>query len=145
MKKQRLRIILSKFTNNSFRKEIVISNKPKSNRPERVAKEIRVILSEILSRSELKDPILFDKTIIISEVTITNDLSSAKVYIYPWDIKIDESILLKTLKKHVPFFRHQLAKKLRIKVIANLIFIIDKQLDKIQEVENLFKNIAIED
>lgn len=124
-----------------FNNQIVKNNKTVSNRPDRVAKEIKVILSDIFAKSQIRDPLLFDKMILISDVFITSDLSLAKIYISPWNMDTDESLLIKTLNKHIPFFRHKIAKALRIKVIPNLIFKIDYQFDKIEEANNLFKLI----
>ncbi len=127
-----------------FNNEIVKNNKNTSNRPNRVAKEIKVILSDLFSKSQIKDPLLFDKMILISDVFIASDLSLAKVYISPWDVSIDKKLLIKTLNKHIPFFRSKIAKALKIKVIPNLIFILDNQFDKIDESREMFKLIESE-
>ncbi|MFL1780585.1 30S ribosome-binding factor A [Candidatus Hepatincolaceae symbiont of Richtersius coronifer] len=67
-----------------FNKEIIKSGRERSNRPMRVGKEIKNILSDLFTKTQIKDPILFDKIIIISEVVVSPDLSHAKVYVFPW-------------------------------------------------------------
>lgn len=124
-----------------FNNQIIKNNKATSNRPDRVAKEIKVILSDIFAKSQIRDPLLFDKMILISEVFITSDLSLAKIYISPWEMDIDSKLLLKTLNKHIPFFRHKITKALKIKVIPNLIFLMDDQFDKMDEAREMFKLI----
>lgn len=124
-----------------FNNQIIKNNKATSNRPDRVAKEIKVILSDIFAKSQIRDPLLFDKVILISEVFITNDLSLAKVYISPWSVDIDKKVLIKTLNKLIPFFRHKITKALKIKVIPNLVFLMDDQFDKMDEAREMFKLI----
>ena len=54
---------------------------------------------------------------------------------------IDKKLLIKTLNKLTPFFRHKITKALKIKVIPNLIFAIDDQFDKMDEAREMFKQI----
>ncbi len=129
------------MTKHIFNNQIIKNNKAKSNRPDRVAKEIKVILSDIFAKSQIRDPLLFDKIILITDVVITGDLSLARVYISPWSMDIDKKLLIKTLNKLIPFFRHKITKTLKIKVIPNLVFAIDDQFDKMDEAREMFKQI----
>ncbi len=129
------------MTKHIFNNQIIKNNKAKSNRPDRVAKEIKVILSDIFAKSQIRDPLLFDKIILITDVVITGDLSLASVYISPWSMDIDKKLLIKTLNKLIPFFRHKITKTLKIKVIPNLVFAIDDQFDKMDEAREMFKQI----
>ncbi|MDR2007695.1 MAG: ribosome-binding factor A [Alphaproteobacteria bacterium] len=125
---------------NIFQQDIVKSNKaPAFSRTDRIAKEIKVILSDIFTKSQLKDALLFDKIVLITGVEVSGDLSRAVVSISNWNVNVEEGLLIKTLNKHIPFMRSRIAKALKIKVIPNLFFVIDKQFDKMEEAAKMFK------
>ncbi|MDR0484929.1 MAG: 30S ribosome-binding factor RbfA [Alphaproteobacteria bacterium] len=124
-----------------FNNEIIKSNKAQSNRTEKIAKEIKVILSEVFTKSQLKDALLFDKIVLISEVKVNGDISLAKVYVSNWNVNLDDKLLITTLNKYIPFFRSKIAKALKIKTIPDLAFFMDDQLNKIIESEKMFKSL----
>jgi ribosome-binding factor A len=138
MKKLRLETLLNKQI---FNNEIIKSNKAQSNRTEKIAKEIKVILSEVFTKSQLKDALLFDKIVLISEVKVNGDISLAKVYVSNWNVNLDDKLLITTLNKYIPFFRSKIAKALKIKTIPDLAFFMDDQLNKIIESEKMFKSL----
>ncbi|MCL2567012.1 MAG: 30S ribosome-binding factor RbfA [Alphaproteobacteria bacterium] len=124
---------------NIFNSDIIKSNKPKSNRGLKIAKEIRVILSDIFTKSQLKDEALFDKIVLITGVEVSGDLSIAKIYISNWNVAMEGKLLIAALNKYIPFMRNKIAKVLKIKVIPNLVFIIDDQFDKMEESAKMFQ------
>ena len=123
------------FNNKIFKKDSV------SKRPIQVSKEIKVIISDLLVKSQIKDAILFDASIIISEVITTNDLSYAKVYFYPLGNLLNSQDVLKALNKNAGIFRKHIGKKLHIRNIPELEFYLDNQFDRLEEVEEMFKKI----
>ena len=124
-----------------FNQQIIKKGKTEYSRTDRIAKEIKVILSDIFAKAQLKDTLLFDKMVLISQVFVTGDLSLAKVYVSSWNMNIAPDLLITTLNKHIPFFRRKIAKALKIKVIPNLIFIIETQFDKMDQAAEMFKTI----
>lgn len=122
-----------------FNSKIIKPNKVTSNRPLRIGNEIKQLLTEIFLKSKVKDPLLFDKTIIITDVVVSKDFSVATVYVSPW-IDMDNDTI-KVLNLNAPNFRHQIGKKLKIKVIPKLHFKLDNQFDNMDKVNALFAKI----
>lgn len=112
-----------------------------SKRPMQVGKEIKNIISDLLNRSQIKDPFLFDSCVIISDVVVSKDLSRAKVYFYPLGNRINIDNLLDAFKKNAHIFRRHIGKKLHIRTIPLLDFCVENQFDKLEEVEEMFKKI----
>ncbi len=123
------------FKNEIFKKDSI------SKRPIQVSKEIKAIISDLLVKSKIKDPILFDASIIISEVITTNDFSYAKVYFYPLGSLLNPQDTLKALNKNAGIFRKYIGKKLHIRHIPEIEFYLDNQFDKLEKVEEMFKKI----
>lgn len=122
-----------------FNSKIIKPNKATSNRSLRIGNEIKQILTEIFFKSKIKDPLLFDKTIIITEVIVSRDFSVATVYVSPW-VGMNNDII-KALNLNAPSFRHQIGKQLKIKVIPKLHFRLDSQFDNMDKVNAMFAKI----
>ncbi|MBS0186144.1 MAG: 30S ribosome-binding factor RbfA [Proteobacteria bacterium] len=104
----------------------------------RVGEELRRILSEILERGEVKNPILSNYIITITEVSVSPDLGHADVFIT--SLKSDETtmpLILKGLKEEAPFLRHLLSKKITFKRLPHLHFKEDTRFLHMEEIERL--------
>ena len=106
-----------------------------------IAKEIKVILSEVFLQGKIYDPALFDKTIIVSSVELSSDLSVARVMLMMSYPKEEKEAILKAIKKMAGFFRSAVAKGLTTKVVPTLHFYIDDSLEKIEKVEKILQSI----
>ena len=106
-----------------------------ANKQERIATIIRKNISEII-QMELKNPHL--GFISVPEVKVSNDFSHAKVYV---SFIKDEDIKdgLATLEKSKGFIRSSLAKKLDIRRVPELTFILDDGYKKVERIEELLK------
>ncbi len=100
----------------------------------RVAEQIRRELS-VLIRDSIKDPRVNDVS--ISEVVVTKDLSSAKVYYIPYSNHSDLAGLQKGLQSSAPFLRKELGKLLRMRCIPVLSFIYDDSQERSERLEEL--------
>jgi len=78
--------------------------------------------------------------ITVTKVRISPDLSVARVYLSIFPAKNLKEVLdsIEQNKKH---FRYQLAQKIKnqVKIIPELVFLIDDSLDYIENIENLLK------
>ncbi len=131
-----------------FNSDLVIAQRKgkQSKRPLQMGKEIKRIISELFQKSKVKDYVLFDRNILITHVDVNSDSSVATVYFYDFlsmgiDNNEKQKELLSAMKRCVPFFRKILSKELNIKVIPQLFFKIETQFDRIEEVEQWFKDI----
>lgn len=106
-------------------------------RPLRVGEQLRRELAAML-RSEVKDPRISE--IIIYDVVVTKDLSLAKVYFSLMDIQLDVTESLKGLESASGFLRTQLSRKLHLRKMPELRFIIDDTEAKSERIEQLIQN-----
>lgn len=69
----------------------------------------------------------------VSEVRLTNDLSKAKVFVSFFG----NNYGIAALKKSKGFIRSTLAKRLKMKKIPDLEFVVDDTLDKVSRIEEI--------
>lgn len=96
-----------------------------------------------LIQQEVKDPRL--GLVTISSIQITRDLAYAKVYVTIYCDKKDIKQNLKTLNHAAGFLRSQLAKKIDIRKMPELIFVYDDSVAEGNRIESLIKNAIAED
>ncbi len=94
-------------------------------------------------QNEIKDPKLGFVT--VSDVSVTNDLSYAKVYVSFLGKDQRNEAGLKILIKARGFIRSQLAKRVKVYKVPELEFIIDDSLKKAQRIDDILNKIHSED
>lgn len=116
-----------------------------SHRQLRVAEEVRHILSVALARGDLPDPgVLTGQSITVTHVQVSPDLQYADVSIMPLGGKNKEE-LLEALKGFAGYFRHHLAKGLRLKVAPRIRFHLDQSLEYAERIETLLRSDDVKD
>ncbi len=93
-------------------------------------------ISEIIHR-DIKDEII--KSVTITEVRITNDLSFAKVYFT--SLEEDEKQVKLALEKASGFIRSELCDKVKIRKMPELNFVYDESIDYGNKIESIIKRI----
>ncbi len=91
----------------------------------------------IIFGTEIKNPIL--KKVVVTGVSITNDLSYAKVYFTCFDE--DRKEILKELKDSAGFIRGEVSKRVEIRHTPELIFEYDESLEYAKRIEDKIKEI----
>ncbi|MBT4203281.1 30S ribosome-binding factor RbfA [Hyphomicrobiales bacterium] len=115
-----------------------------SQRQLRVGELIRHALSEMMTKNEIYDQDLMDKTITITEVAVTPDLKKAIVYIMPLGgFKIEETII--ALNKNVKFIRGQVTTMVSLKHTPGIYFKEDTSFAYSNHINNLLKSSSQED
>ncbi|WP_438432490.1 30S ribosome-binding factor RbfA [Gorillibacterium sp. sgz500922] len=104
----------------------------------RVAEEIKKELSQIL-QLEFKDPRIGFLT--ITGVEVTNDLTQAKVYLSVLGSEEQREATLKALARGKGFLRSELGKKIRLRVVPELIFKFDNSIDYGSKIEALLADL----
>jgi ribosome-binding factor A len=99
-----------------------------SQRQLRVGELVRHALAEILQRGELPDPALGRAVITIPEVKMSPDLKLATAYVMPLGGKDAEKIV-KALAKNKPYLRGALGKKVELRAVPDLRFMVDTSFD----------------
>ena len=94
-------------------------------------------ISQIL-RTEIKDERIHFVT--VTAVSITNDLSFAKVYVTVLDDKERDSIL-KQLNKASNFIERELSKRIDIRKMPDITFVYDESIEYATNIENIIESI----
>lgn len=105
---------------------------------EKIAGIIQKEVSEII-QFNLKDPKI--GFITITDVTVTNDLSIAKIYVSFLGQKAREEAGMKALERSKGFIRSTLAKRLSIRKVPELIFKVDDALERGNKIEEILSEI----
>jgi ribosome-binding factor A len=96
-------------------------------RTRRVGEQIQRELAELI-RNELKDPRL--GMISISQVTVSRDMSHAKVFVSVLVNEQQTEASMVVLRHAAGFLRHKLGKILHMRVIPELHFFLDRSLEE---------------
>lgn len=96
-------------------------------RSDRVAAQIQRELAELL-RTQIKDPTLGMVT--LSDVEVTRDMSLAKAYVTFLGTDATPKQCVKILAEAAPMLRHELGKRMRLRVMPELRFIHDESIER---------------
>lgn len=108
-------------------------------RMERIDLEMKNSISVIIS--QMNDKRLSNNFITISEVKTAPDLYNARVSISFFDEGKDNKEILKVLNESKGYIKRELAKKMKIKRIPDLIFVEDKIDQNANRIEELLAQI----
>ena len=112
--------------------------KPITQRQLRVGEMIKQTLGMLFLREEAKLPNLSTKEITVTEVRMSTDLKTAKIFVMPLGGKNAEEIV-KKLKEFSFVIRKVLSKKIVMKFLPKLYFVKDNSFDYAEKIENLIK------
>ena len=112
--------------------------KPVSQRQLRVGEMLKQALSMVFLKEETKISDLDTKSITVTEVRMSPDLKTAKIYVIPLGGK-DKEIIIEKLKEFSFVIRKVLSKKIMVKFLPKLIFVNDDSFDYAEKIENLIK------
>ena len=107
-----------------------------SQRQLRVGELIKQNLGEIFIRNEAKILALNTSVITVTEVKMTPDLKSARVYVVPLGGK-DAKKIVSILTEFSHLVRKALSKKLDIKFLPRLAFVEDNSFEYAEKIERL--------
>jgi ribosome-binding factor A len=115
--------------------------KQPSQRQLRVGEEIRHALARVLLEGDLRDPVLQEVSITITEVRVSPDLSNATAFVMPLGGGSEEEReVLAALKRASAFLRGKVAGALRLRYTPRLGFEIDKSFAEAQRIESLLRS-----
>ena len=112
--------------------------KPVTQRQLRVGEMIKQALGMLFIRDEAKLPTLSTKEITVTEVRMSPDLKTAKIFVMPLGGKDAEDVVTK-LKEFSFVIRKVLSKKIVMKFLPKLFFVKDDSFDYAEKIENLIK------
>ena len=109
-----------------------------SQRQLRVGELIKQNLGQIFLRDEAKVPSLETKNITVTEVRMSPDLKTAKIFVVPLGGRDAEKVTDK-LKEFSFVIRKVLSKKIIVKFLPKLFFVNDDSFDYAEKIENLIR------
>ena len=109
-----------------------------SQRQLRVGEMIKQALGMLFIRDEAKLPSFSTKEITVTEVRMSPDLKTAKIFVMPLGGKNADEIIEK-LKEFSFVIRKVLSKKIVMKFLPKLYFVKDDSFDYAEKIENLIK------
>ena len=112
--------------------------KPITQRQLRVGEMVKQALGILFIRDEAKIPNLSTREVTVTEVRMSPDLKTAKIFVMPLGGKNTEEILEK-LKLSSFIIRKVLSKKITMKFLPKLFFVKDNSFDYAEKIENLIK------
>ena len=104
----------------------------------RVGEQVRHILSEVLMRGDVHDPVLASHSVSVTEVRMSPDLRHATVFVKPL-LGADESEVLAALKRNVKYLRGEVAKRVNLKFSAQLKFLADESFDEASHIDSILR------
>ena len=109
-----------------------------SQRQLRVGELVKQNLGELFLRNEAKIPLINSKLITVTEVRMTPDLKTARVYVIPLG-GIDTKEIVKILTEYAHLVRKALSKRLDIKFLPKLTFVEDNSFEYAEKIEKIIK------
>ena len=111
-----------------------------SFRMDKVNAQLQKCLSEIIN-NELRNPLLDDLVITVTEVQTSPDFSSAKVFISALNGISHQDEIISELKKAEGFIKKELSKELELKRMPALKFFYDDSLDQGNKIMQLLEKL----
>ena len=114
------------------------SQRPFSQRQLRVGELVKQNLGELFIRNEAKIPSVNSKLITVTEVRMTPDLKTARVYVIPLG-GIDTKETVRILTEFSHLVRKALSKRLDIKFLPKLTFVEDNSFEYAEKIKKIIK------
>jgi len=114
-----------------------------SQRQLRVGEMLRHALSEILSRSDIRDPDLEGVSVTITQVKPSPDMRYATVYCEPLGGQNAKPIVA-ALNNHKGYLRGEMGKRIAIKFTPELRFVEDQSFAEAQKIEDILKSPEVQ-
>ena len=113
-----------------------------SQRQLRVGEVLRHALVEVLARGELRDPVLADVSITVTEVRVSPDLKAATAFVMPLGGR-EQANIVAALDRCGPYLRGQIGRMAGLRYTPTLRFRVDQSFDRAQEIERLLQRVEV--
>lgn len=108
----------------------------------RIEDEIRLLVSELIMR-RVKDPRVANVS--VTRVEASRDYSMAKIFYNVVGGTEDSAAVRQGLESSRRWMRSQIARRLRLRTVPELVFVYDVSLDRAMKIEELLERIHRED
>ncbi len=110
----------------------------RSQRQLRVGEALRHALAATFERDLLDDPVLAGRSVTVSEVRVSADLSNATAFVTPLGGEALEETVA-ALNRASGFLRRQIAAAVDLRVVPRLSFQADRSFDQAQSIDRLLR------
>lgn len=118
--------------------------KEPSQRQLRVGQEIKKLIAQMLEKGELRNPVLTETFITVTEVRVSPDLKYATAYVMTLNgEKLEETI--SGLNESVWLFKKQIGAKLQLRYTPSLRFVEDESFKQVDKIEQLLNNPKVKE
>lgn len=111
-----------------------------SFRMDKVNAEMQKVLSSVLN-SELRNPLIDNAVLSVTEVQTAPDFSSAKVFVSALNTTLTKEDLLKELVEAGGFIKRRIAEELKMKRTPALKFIYDDSMEQGDKIMRMLENL----
>ena len=115
----------------------------RSQRQLRVGEELRHALAQLLRPGALRDPVLSDASITVTEVQVSPDLRSATAFVMPLG-GCNTTDIVAGLRRSAPFLRGRIARLVRLRRVPSLDFSLDNAFENAERIAELLRSDAVE-
>ena len=113
------------------------------HRPNRVADQVREVLSELLARGAVHDPGI--GFITLTRVEVSSDLQMARVFYTTLGDQKARSETAKALTRATPFFRRALGDRMRLRRVPEVAFRFDEAVANQDRIEQILRDLHAEE
>ena len=114
------------------------------SRADRIRKALMREVSDAIA-TRVKDPLLANKIISVTDVDLSKDYSHARVYISVLGTDEEKEAIMALLEEYAPQIRTEVGRRLKLRYTTKLVFRFDDSLERGTRVNELLKKIAAED
>jgi ribosome-binding factor A len=106
----------------------------------RVGEQVRHALSDLVQRGDIRDDVLENTVLSVSEVRMSPDLKIATVFVSPLGAADDDAVI-KALAKNAKFIRGRVSAALRqMKYMPEFRFRLDTSFDNMTRIDELLRS-----
>jgi ribosome-binding factor A len=125
------------------RREHRESHAEPSQRQLRVGEELRHALALLLRPGELRDPVLYDANVTVTEVRVSPDLRNATAFVMPLG-GANAADIIAALRRYAPFLKGRIARTVQLRLVPNLSFALDSAFDSAARIAAVLHSEAVE-
>ena len=115
-----------------------------SQRQLRVGEQVRAAITTVLQRGEVRDPVIENTVIAISEVSMSPDLKIATAYVTPLG-GIDHDAVVEALNRNARYIRKRVTPALRqMKYMPDIRFRDDTSFDNYQKIDDILRSPEVQ-
>ncbi|EHR34434.1 30S ribosome-binding factor RbfA [Helcococcus kunzii] len=112
-------------------------------RIKRIESELKKEISALIN-TELKNPRIAPITS-ITEVDLTDDLQSAKIYVSVFGKEYEKKETIEALQHSIGFIKRELGKRMQLRHIPELKIILDEHIEEAMRMEKLISDVIKKD